>query len=185
MKITTHTPCSTESFQDPNTSPTPNSVGRRGCRFRSGVRRRRASAFTLIETVVASFLAAVMIPAIYASITAGFAMVQVTRENLRATQIILQRAEAIRLSPYKLLQDPTSYPTNSTDYFCSSGKTNGAAYNISYNWQPGPATLPPSYRSNMMLVTVTASWASGNVQRTRSMQTYVARYGIQKFVSGN
>src|SRR6266478_6867152 len=89
-------------------------------------RYRRATAFTLIETIVATFLAAIMLPAIYASTAAGFAMVQVSRENLRATQIILQRAEAIRLSPYKLLQDPTSYPTNSTDYFCASGKTNGA-----------------------------------------------------------
>ena len=148
-------------------------------------RYRRASAFTLIETVVATFLAAIMLPAIYASTAAGFGMVQVTRENLRATQIILQRAEAIRLSPYKLLQDPTSYPTNSTDYFCSSGKTNGAAYSITYNWQPGPTSLPPSYRTNMLLVTVTASWASGNAQRTRSMQTYVARYGIQSYVSSN
>src|SRR6266481_4769746 len=68
-------------------------------------RYRRATAFTLIETIVATFLAAIMLPAIYASTAAGFALVQVTRENLRATQIIVKQMEAIRLSPYKLLQD--------------------------------------------------------------------------------
>ena len=148
-------------------------------------RHRRTSAFTLIETIVATFLATIMLPAIYASTAAGFSMVQVTREDLRATQILLRQVEAIRLSPYKLLQDPKSYPTNFTDYYCTNGKTNGAAYAVSYNWQPGPASLPPSYRTNVLLVTVSAAWSSGNVQRTRSMQTYVARYGIQRYVASN
>jgi len=31
---------------------------------------------------------------------------------------------------------------------------------------------------------VTATWKSGNLQRTRSMQSYVARYGIQRYVCG-
>ena len=144
-------------------------------------RSRRAAAFTLVETIVASFLAAVMVPAIYASIATGFAMLQVTRENLRATQIIVQRMEAIRLSPYTMIQDSSNYPTNSTEYY-NNGKTNGVAYTVSYNWQPGPAGLPPSYRTNMVLVTVNASWKSGTVQRTRSMQSYVARNGIQRYV---
>jgi len=185
MKTTTHTPRSRPSFEDSNANAAPHSVGRTGLRSWLGIRSRRVSGFTMIETVVATFLAAIMLPAIYASTAAGFALVQTTRENLRATQIILQRMEAIRLSSFKLIQDPISYPTNSTDYFCTNGKTNGAAYTITYNWQPGPTSLPPSYRTNMLLVTVNASWTSGNVQRTRSMQTYVARYGIQKYVSGN
>jgi len=126
-----------------------------------------------------------MLPALYAGTAAGFSMVRVSRENLRATQIIVQRMEAIRLSPYKLLQDPASYPTNFTDYYCANGKTNGAAYTVTYNWAPGPSSLPPSYRTNVLLVTVGASWTSGNVQRTRSMQTYVARYGIQPYVASN
>ena len=112
-------------------------------------------------------------------------MVNLTREDLRATQILLQRAEAIRLSPYKLLQDPTTYPTNVTDYYSPSSQHNGTVYSVAYNCAPGPATLPPSYRSNMVLITVTASWNSGKVQHSRSSQTYVARYGIQHYVSGN
>ena len=35
-----------------------------------------------------------------------------------------------------------------------------------------------------MLVTVTAAWNSGNSLHTRSMQSYVARYGIQGYVAG-
>ncbi len=146
------------------------------------------SAFTLVETVVATLLAAIVLASFYAAVATGFGMVQTTREDLRATQVILQRMEAIRLSPYKLLQDPTAYPTNLTEYYSASGQTNGARgalYTVTYTWAPGPASLPPSYRTNVLLVTVQAAWKSGKNQHTRSMQTYVARYGIQRYVCGS
>ena|SRR5215813_11978484 len=151
-------------------------------------RRPSASGFTLIETIVATLLAAIMLPTLFAGLASGFSIVQVTRENLRATQVIMQRMEAIRLAPYKTLQDPAAYPASFTEYYSPSGKTNGApgtVYNVSYKWAPGPTTLPPSYRTNVLLVTVTATWNSGNLQHTRSMQSYVARYGIQRYVCGN
>ncbi len=153
--------------------------------FWPGARRRRVLGFTLVETVVAISLAAIILSALYGGLGAGFSMVQVGREDLRATQIILQRMEAVRLSSYKTLQDPASYPSNFTDYYCPGGKSKGAAYNVTYNCAPGPASLPPSYRTNVLLVTVGASWTSGKVQHTRSMQTYVARYGIQPYVASN
>jgi len=142
----------------------------------------------LMETVVATLIAGIMLPILYTGAASSFSTALSTRENLRATQIIVQRMEALRLVPYKTLQDPVAYPTNYTEYYNPSGQTNGTrgtAYTITYNWAPGPSSLPPSYRTNMLLVTVSASWNSGNVQRTRSMQSYVTRYGIQHYVSGN
>jgi prepilin-type N-terminal cleavage/methylation domain-containing protein len=152
------------------------------------VRRASASGFTLVETIVAILIAGVMLSTLFTGLASAFSSVQVTRENLRATQIIVQRMEAVRLAPYNTLQDPAAYPTNSTEYYSPSGMPTGkggAAYTVNYNWAPGPSSLPPSYRTNMLLVTVTASWNSGNVQHTRSMQSYVARYGIQSYVSAN
>ncbi len=145
-------------------------------------------AFTLVETIVAVLITAVVLPTLYAGLAAGFWMVKAAREDLRATQVILQRMEAIRLSPFKTLRDPTTYPPSATEYYCESGKTSGKGgvpYTITYTCAPGPASLPPSYRTNVVLVTVQASWKSGNVQRSRSMSTYVARYGIQRYVGGN
>lgn len=156
----------------------------------SGGRGKPASGsgFTLIETIVATCIAAIVLPTIYASLATGFAMIKAAREDLRATQVILQRMEAIRLSSYKALQDPAAYPASVTEYYSESGKTNGnggVPYTVTYTWAPGPASLPPSYRTNVLVVTVAASWKSGNVQRSRSMQTYVARYGIRRYVCGN
>jgi hypothetical protein len=133
---------------------------------------------------VATLVAAIMLSTFYVCLASGFSIVQVTRENLRATQIILQRMEAIRLSSYASVQNSAIYPATSTDYYVANGTTNfGTAYTVSYNWSTGLSSLPPSYRSNMVLVTVAATWNSGAVQRTRSMQTYVSRYGIQRYVS--
>lgn len=140
-----------------------------------------------METIVAIVIAGVMLPILFTGLGNAFSTVKSSRENLRATQIMVQRMEAIRLASYKTLQDPAAYPANSTEYYCPSGQNGakGTAYTLQYNWTNGPSTLPPSYRSNMMLVTITASWKSGNIQRSSSMQSYVARYGIQRYVSAN
>ena len=129
-----------------------------------------------------------MLPTLFAGLASGFSMVQSSREDLRATQILVQRMEAIRLSPYTALSNPAAYPTNVSEYYSPCGQTNGSGgttYNVSYNWTTGLSSLPPSYRSNLVLVTVTATWNSGKRQQSRSMQSYVARYGIQRYVSGN
>jgi len=165
-------------------------VWRSAFSFGSSTRVRRASAsgFTLTETLVAMVIAGVMLPSLFTGLASSFSTMQATRENLRATQIIVQRMEAARLAPFKTLQDPTAYPTNSTEYYSPSGQPSGkggTAYTVTYNWAPGPSSLPPSYRTNMMLVTVTAAWTSARVPRTRSMQSYVARYGIQRDIVGN
>src|SRR5262249_21598537 len=126
--------------------------------------------------------------ALYAAFAAGFSMVQVTREDLRATQILLQQMEAIRLSGYDQVANPAYYPTNSTVYFDNQDQASGhggAAYTVAFSAVPGPAGLPLTYKANVMLVTVTASWTNGNVLRSRSMKTYVARSGIQHYVVGN
>jgi hypothetical protein len=183
MKIRTHTPPVTQSFLDLNPNPAPNSMSGGGLGSNAGARTRGALAFTLVETIVASFLAAVMLPSLYASTAAGFAMIKIARENLRATQVLVQRVEAIRLSSYNSAK---GFPTNATEYYCASGATNnagGVAYTVTYNWAPNPP-VNPTWGTNMALVTVSASWNSGKVQRSRSMQTYVARYGIQRYVAG-
>ncbi len=144
--------------------------------------------FTLIESIVATFIAAIVLPTIYASLASGFSMIKASREDLRATQVIVQRMEAIRLSPYQLLQNPAAYPTNVTEYYSESGKAagqGGVPYTVTYTCAPGPSGLPPSYRTNVQVVTVSAAWKVGNVQCRRSMQTYVARYGIRRYVCGN
>ncbi len=150
--------------------------------------RTSAGGFTLVETLVAVLITAFMLMALYACFASGFSIVKVTREDLRATQILLQQMEAIRVSDYTKLTDPASYPTNTTVYFDEEHEAigkGGTAYTVTFNARHLPSPKPQSqFYTNMLEVTVGASWKSGNVQRSRSMQTYVARQGIQKYVCG-
>src|SRR5688572_20403890 len=55
------------------------------------------SGFTLVEIMVAVFLLGLSLTAFYGAFISGLGTLRVTRENLRATQILEERMEVIRL----------------------------------------------------------------------------------------
>ncbi len=59
--------------------------------------------------------------------TVGFAMVRSSREDVRATQIMLQKMETLRLYTWSQLQDNTYLVPNFTERFNPSA-TNGTLY---------------------------------------------------------
>jgi len=67
----------------------------------------RRSAFTLAELMVGISIMSIMFLTLYLGFTQGFSVVQGSRENLRATQILQQQAEVIRLYTWDLF-DPAS-----------------------------------------------------------------------------
>jgi type II secretory pathway pseudopilin PulG len=150
------------------------------------------SAFTLVETMVGVGVLGIATLSLIAGFSSGFALLQLTRENLRATQILMQRMETIRLYTWTQLQDPNYFPlTFSENYdplsgantLVYSGTVIDAAGNVA---APGAPTadsgLPDAYRTNMALVRIQVTWTSGGVLRSREMQTYVARYGLQSYI---
>jgi Tfp pilus assembly protein PilV len=153
------------------------------------VRRKQALGFTLVEVVVATFVGAIMMLALHICFVGGFAILKVTREDLRATQIALEQMEAIRLAPYAALKDPTKFPTTSTVYFDEKGKSvgkGGVPYTVTFKAEALPSPKPQSsYFVNMMQITVGVSWKSGNITRQRTLQTYAAKFGIQGYVGAS
>lgn len=149
--------------------------------------KRLARGFTLVEVLVAGVILATISLAYYGALSSGFGLVQSTREDLRATQILMQRVEAVRLCNWRQLAnftfregyDPSagSAPMVGTMYY-GSVSTNTAS----------SITNNTSYKPNMRLVTVTLTWTNYNWNRPqahmRQMETQVARYGIQNYVWG-
>jgi len=145
--------------------------------------RQRAAGFTLLETMMAVLIAGLMFTALHACFACGFSSVKVARERLRATQVILRRIEGLRLCSFDQLTNTVINPQSFTEYYDPSGAGAGAIYNVTLTPAiPATGTVPDAYRTNMMLVTIAASWTSGNVEHRESMQTYFTRNGIDDYV---
>jgi type II secretory pathway pseudopilin PulG len=148
-------------------------------------RRRRdlSSAFTLVEAVVASALAGILVLASLSGFSHGFASVKLQREYSRATQILLEKTELVHLYNWDQLtgNDLTTYvPTNFTAPFYPDASNGG----LSYTGTALITTIPltETYSNEMRMFTVTVSWKSGKVVRSRSMSTYVSHYGFQNYL---
>ncbi len=150
-----------------------------------------AAAFALTETILAMALGAVMLSAMYSSFASGYSTVRVTREDLRATQVLLKRMERIRLCSFDQVTNYSYNPPTFIDYYDPQTQTNadssGTVYSGTFTSSvPAFGSLPEAYRTNMLLVTVGVAWTSGAIQQqhhARSMQTYVARDGMEGYVS--
>ncbi|SRR5258708_27213747 len=142
-------------------------------------------AFTLPEALVGVSIVMVMFVTLYGGMTSGFAITQLARENLRGTQIMLERVEGLRLYNWNQLVYSNMIPTAFTNYYyplASNGQSQGIPYYGAMT--VSNATLSPSasYSTNMRLVSVSVMWTNGVMPRTRSIQTYVAMNGIQNYV---
>jgi type II secretory pathway pseudopilin PulG len=150
------------------------------------------TAYTLVEVVISIFVLSVMVISLYAGFSSGFAVVQLARENLRATQIMMQKMETVRLLKWSQLLDTNNFllPTFSTYY--DPGTTNSGAGGALYQGfvTAGSANgVSPDYMTNMRSVVVTIYWtnypnglAGTPIIRSRQMQTFVAKYGMQNYV---
>jgi prepilin-type N-terminal cleavage/methylation domain-containing protein len=149
---------------------------------------RRHAAYTLVEVMIASMVIGIMLVSLYGAFAAGFSVIKASREKFRATQILLQKLEALRFCTWTQLNsfpgtftepyDPTSKVPETIPFY-SGTVAFGAAGMI-------PDTAP--YKTNMQQVTVTICWTNfdGSLPRPHSEQitTLIGRYGAQNYAAG-
>ena len=78
-------------------------------------------AYSMVEILVATTVLAIMFVSLYSGFSAGFAVIQLARENLRATQILQEKMETIRLYTWDQINTPGFMPTNFVESFYSVG----------------------------------------------------------------
>lgn len=145
-------------------------------------RSRRTAAFSLVEILVAVALAGIMFVSLYAGLSSGFAVVQSARENLRATQILQEKMETLRLYTWEQINTPGFIPTNFTDLFFSSSTQTASGLVYTGRVSIAAAPVTEAYSNDLRLVTVEVTWMSGKAVRQREMTTFVARYGLQAYI---
>lgn len=135
----------------------------------------------MVEILVATTVLAIMFVSLYSGFSAGFAVIQLARENLRATQILQEKMETIRLYTWDQINTPGFMPTNFVESFYSVG-TNSSSMTYTGRVTIANAPVTESYSNELKLVNIRLQWLSADVLRTREMQTYVTRHGLQNYI---
>jgi Tfp pilus assembly protein PilV len=141
--------------------------------------------------MVSVFLIAVSMAGLYLGLGQGYTFTQENGQNMRATQIIGEKMETIRLYTWDQVTNGGFIPTSFTNYFYPNGDSNGRV-GIAF---VGTLTvtnsgLSESYADDVRKVTVSVSWHSASNLTTSAAShqlqatTLVARYGMQNYVYG-
>ena len=125
----------------------------------------------------------IMFVTLYLGFTQGFGVVQSSRENLRATQILQQYSELIRLYTWDQLTNGTTIPnpyTKTWTFYPLGGNGNqGVTYTGTMSISS--SDMSEDYAADTRKVTFNLTWTSGNTPHQRQMTTLVSRYGLHKY----
>ena len=149
--------------------------------------RRGQTAYSITEVLVGAAIFGLGFVSLLGGISSGFMFTQVAREDLRATQIMLERMETIRLYSWNQINGSNSFviPVNFTNAYYPPGISSNAG-GIYYTGQISIASatnLGTAYYTNAMRqIQVSLQWSDGKILRTRSMSTLVGSNGIQNYI---
>ena len=135
--------------------------------------------------MVSVLIVGIMTIGLYAGLSFGFAELRLARENVRATQILEERMEVVRmLIGDQIVNLPGYIPTQFTAPFYSESASNSTPGGFNYTGTVIVTNAPvsESYSNDLRMIQIQVSWSSGNVIRTRTMSTFVSQYGMQKYV---
>ena len=140
------------------------------------------SAYTLAEILVCVLIINIGAASLMGCFKYAFFVAGLFRENQRATQVMLERAEAIRLCSWDQVRSNGFIPPTFTDYFdpTASNNTKGVVYSGTVAITSFPYNT--SYKDNLRQLTMTVQWTSGSVHRGRTNITYITKDGIQNYV---
>jgi hypothetical protein len=145
----------------------------------------------MVEVMVAVFIIAIASIALYGGFASGFMLVDSARQELRATQILTQKAEALKLCSWSSLTNcPISFKERYDPVAIASGTNGGGTLFVGTVSTNVAAPIPDTaaYKSNMCLATITLQWTNYNggqsVAHSRTLKTLVARYGMQNYIWG-
>jgi type II secretory pathway pseudopilin PulG len=138
---------------------------------------------TLVDVIMAVAIIAIMASGIVGALSYGFFTMSNVRENQRATQIMLETLETIRLynwsqvnsngfipPTFSAVYDPqSSAGQQGLTYYGTIAKTNGLNVGASIN-------------TNMVQLDISLRWTNRNIPHFRTVRTFIAKDGIQNYV---
>ena len=136
---------------------------------------------TIVEVVAAVAILAISSAGLMGALANGFLSVQLTRENQRATQILVERTEMARLYNWDQVTSPSFILTNFISAYDPAAEGGGGTY---YTGTVAVGSVPfnANYAANMRQLTVTVDWTTRGIARQRSITTLLGKDGLQNYV---
>jgi hypothetical protein len=136
-----------------------------------------------VEVTIGMAVVGIVFVALYSGLTSGIASVSMARENARATQIMAEKLDSIRLYSWDKITELGFTSTAFTAPFIPSASSDTPS-ELKYSGRVtlGTAPVDNAYKTNMRQLTVSLSWETGSVKRQRSMTTLIAKDGMQNYI---
>lgn len=144
-------------------------------------RARECRAAALIEAVLGIVVVSLVAGATLAGLNFGAMSLRLTRENTRASQILLEKVETLRLYTWDQVNSNGFMPGSFTALYDPQNSNNpGILYRGTVSiTTPG---LDSSYSNDLRLISVNLRWRTGELERQRTFTTLYSRYGMQDFI---
>lgn len=142
------------------------------------------SGFTLAELMIGCAILGIMVVSLFGGISFGFSNITLSRQNLRATQIALEKMEIVRMYSWEQVNSNGFVPRTFTAPFfpvTNGGDTNGGVVYYGTILITNVA-LSTTYDNDMRRVTVSLNWTNRNIPQSLEMSTYVSQYGMQRYI---
>jgi type II secretory pathway pseudopilin PulG len=148
--------------------------------------RKLNRAMSLAEVVMATGIIAVTGAGVISSINYGLCIMRIARENQRATQVMVEKLEAVRLYNWTQVTNSGFIPANFTAAYDPTSPTNtrGTTYYGTLSvTAPAFTGTTPTYSGSIRQFNVSVSWTNaGGISHYRALSTYVAQNGMQNYV---
>lgn len=135
------------------------------------------AASTLTEVLAAVAILAIAMGGLMGALANGFHTMQMARENQRATQILMEKAEFARLYNWDQITNGTVITAVTEHYDPSNEAT--AAYKVTTTVDTVPFNT--SYSADMRQITIRVTWNTKGIDRQRELVTLVSKDGMQNY----
>lgn len=148
--------------------------------------KKRLCGATLVEALVSIAIFGIAAISLLTGVSFGFSTIGSIREELRATQILIEKMETIRLYSWNQVNTPGFVPEKFTAsyYPPNVGDTNGLGSGVTYSGTVSISAGPTgnTYSSDVRTVNVGLSWTTGGRVVSQEISTLVSRGGLQRYI---
>jgi len=120
--------------------------------------------------------------ALFSGFTGGYFNIKLSRENVRATQIMLEKTETLRLYSWDQVTSNGFVPSSFVAQYDPNATSGSQGLTYQGTLTIAPVPLSTSYSNDMRMLTVELDWHTGGIQRHRHYTTYVSRNGLQNYI---